>query len=102
MARYAENTVSDEAPLEPGKQTFFAGQQWSLTKADAQAVDGFYCPDPVCLSCQTQRSGHAVRGRAVSIEDLLRDLRVPAVASLCYAACGARFGDCSGGRSGCE
>lgn len=77
MAQYAENTVRDEVPLEPGKQTFFAGQQWSLKKADAQAVDGFYCPDPVCLSAKRNGLVMQWRGRAVSIEDLLRDLRVP-------------------------
>ena len=61
-------------------------------QADAQAVDAFYCPDPVLLSAKRNGPVMQWRGRAVSIEDLLRVCACRRGVQLCHAAFGARFG----------
>ena len=77
MQRYADDTGVEPTTLDQGKHVFFAGQHWSLVRADSDATDAFYCPHPVHIS--GKRRGLVVqwRGRKVSIEDFLRDLRIP-------------------------
>ena len=55
--------------LRSGQARLFAGQHWSLVRADSDATDAFYCPHPVHIS--GKRRGLVVqwRGRKVSIED---------------------------------
>ncbi len=77
MERYADDTGVEPTTLDQGKHVFFAGQHWSLVRADSDATDAFYCPHPVHISGKRRGLVMQWRGRKVSIEDLLRDLRIP-------------------------